>query len=184
MNHVMIDLETLGTAVDSAIVSIGAVCFELETGNLGDTFYQVLDLESNRLAGRVIYPTTVQWWMLQSEEARAVFNAKWISNLKDSLKEFTSWYEVWAQGATVWANGPSFDIAILEHAYAAAGLQVPWKFYNTRCVRTYRDLPGAALVDRPPFKGAAHNALADAVNQAEHVSAIHKALFCKPSTGE
>ena len=46
MNDVMVDLETLSTKPNAAIVSIGAVFFDPKTGELGDTYYQVIDIET------------------------------------------------------------------------------------------------------------------------------------------
>ena len=40
MKHIMIDLETLGTVADAAIMSIGAVRFDLDSDKIDDTgFY-------------------------------------------------------------------------------------------------------------------------------------------------
>lgn len=47
MKHVMLDLETMGSGPRAAIVAIGACCFEPETGRIGETFYQAIDLESS-----------------------------------------------------------------------------------------------------------------------------------------
>jgi len=48
MNYtdVMLDLETMGRKSNSALVSIGAVEFNLETGETGKEFYEVIDLQS------------------------------------------------------------------------------------------------------------------------------------------
>lgn len=36
MNHLMIDLETLGTSADAVILSVGAVKFDLESDKIDD----------------------------------------------------------------------------------------------------------------------------------------------------
>ena len=41
--HVMLDLETMGRKSNSALVSIGAVEFDLITGETGREFYKVID---------------------------------------------------------------------------------------------------------------------------------------------
>ncbi|EOK3105399.1 3'-5' exonuclease, partial [Escherichia coli] len=46
MNNLMIDLETMGKNKDAPIVSIGAVFFTPETGDIGQEFYTVVSLES------------------------------------------------------------------------------------------------------------------------------------------
>jgi hypothetical protein len=57
-------------------------------------------------------------------------------------------------------------------------MEVPWKFWNSRCFRTYKNLPGAKSV-RAPDAGIKHNAMADALTQAQTLCAIQKALFTK-----
>lgn len=46
MNNLMIDLETMGKNKDAPIVSIGAVFFTPETGDIGQEFYTVVSLDS------------------------------------------------------------------------------------------------------------------------------------------
>ena len=48
MKDVMVDLETLATSADAVILSIGAVRFDLETGEIDDAgFYASISVESN-----------------------------------------------------------------------------------------------------------------------------------------
>lgn len=71
MNHLMIDLETMGNKPNAPIVSIGAVFFEPSTAELGADFYRVVSLKSAVRGGAVPDGDTILWWMQQSEEARA-----------------------------------------------------------------------------------------------------------------
>lgn len=171
MKNVMIDLETLGTAADAVVMSIGAVEFDLD-GRIGRTFYRSISIDSNLDAGRRVQEDTLIWWMKQSEEARKVFEEPKTS-LEGALLELSQWYP---KDAKAWSNGASFDSPILEHAYCQAHMETPWYFWNTRCVRTYRDLPGADGITKVQAE-VAHNALSDAIAQAKHVQAIHQALF-------
>lgn len=174
MKHLMVDLETLGTTADAVICSIGAVKFDLETLAVADDgFYASIDVSSNLDLGRRINEDTLLWWFKQPANAQAVMFEDKIS-LVPALEEFSDW--IGADDMVVWAKGPSFDIAMIEHAYKQAKIEVPWKFWNTRCVRTYEDLPGAKA-HRAQQTGVKHNALADAVTQAESIVNIHRALF-------
>ena len=76
----------------------------------------------------------------------------------------------------MWSNGADFDLPMLAHAYNQVGIEVPWKFWNSRCFRTYKNLPNAKNI-RVEALGVKHNALSDAYQQAQTVCAIHKALF-------
>ena len=67
--HVMLDLETMGTGPTAAITAIGAVAFSVEAG-ITDTFYKKVDLESSVRNGGTMDPGTVIWWLGQSDAAR------------------------------------------------------------------------------------------------------------------
>jgi len=171
MNHVMIDLETIGNDYDGIFTTIGACVFDPQTGELGRTFYESVNWESAVAAGRTITPDTLKGWMTQSEAAQKEIT-KDGRKLETVLREFASWLP---GEAVVWGNGPTFDIGKLETAYGY--YNIPWKFYNIRCVRTIRDLAWD-WVDRDdiPFVGEKHNALADAIHQATYVSKMWQAL--------
>lgn len=176
MKNVMVDCETLATTADAVILSIGAVRFDLETGQVDDDgFYLSISVDSNLALGRRISEATRLWWFKQGAAAQQVFFEP-KETLKQALIEFSDW--LGTGDYCMWSNGADFDLPMLAHAFTQCGVEVPWKFWNNRCVRTYKNLPGAGSI-RPAKQGVAHNALADAVSQVELVSAIHKALFQK-----
>lgn len=159
--NVMIDIETLGTKPGVAVLSIGAVMFG--PAGLGKSFYANVSLQSCTDLGLTIDPGTAGWWMEQSDEARqAAFRAD-AAPLHDVLLDFHTWLS--DQRAThPWCHGASFDVPILEAAFKACRLEVPWEFWNVRDTRTLYDLAGVK-VDRST--GTHHNALDDAKAQAE-----------------
>ncbi|EJJ8002063.1 3'-5' exoribonuclease, partial [Escherichia coli] len=61
--HLMIDLETMGKNPDAPIISIGAIFFDPQTGEMGPEFSKTIDLET---AGGVIDRDTIKWWLKQS----------------------------------------------------------------------------------------------------------------------
>lgn len=166
-NHVMLDLETLGTAADAVILSIGAVKFNAKKINDAG-FYSIVSVESNLALKRRVQEDTLAWWMKQSDAARALFLQPGCT-LQAALEDLADW--IGNDDVTVWSNGASFDIPILEHAYVQTGLTVPWKFWNTRCFRTVKSLPLAKSVPAPT-PAIAHHALHDAIAQARHLQAI------------
>ena len=177
MNHIMVDLETLGTAADSVIMSIGAVKFDLEPKKIDDEgFYTSITIDSNLAQGRRIQEDTLCWWMKQTPEAQIVFHeAK--QPLEEALCDFSDWIGPGYKGQ-IWSNGADFDIPMLAPAYRQFCIGVPWRFWDSRCFRTYKNLPGAKNVVLAP-SGVKHNALSDAVNQAVALQNIHAALFGK-----
>ncbi|MGO2306000.1 MAG: 3'-5' exonuclease [Providencia sp.] len=184
--HLMVDLETMSNKGNAAIVSIGAVAFEPSTGEIGPTFYTVVDLKSCERAGLHIDADTVLWWMKQSAEARAAIVADG-DDLFITLLSFGVFSrEVLTDDVQVWGNGVDFDNVILRNAYGAVGLDPFWKFYNNRDVRTIVELGRNAGIDPKKtlqFEGEQHNALADAIHQAKYVSIIHQHLI-KPIADE
>ncbi|EFG9970480.1 exonuclease, partial [Escherichia coli] len=65
-DHLMIDLETMGKNPDAPIISIGAIFFDPQTGDMGPEFSKTIDLDT---AGGVIDRDTMKWWLKQSREA-------------------------------------------------------------------------------------------------------------------
>ena len=169
MNRVMLDLETMGTSSNAAIIAIGAVKFDKE---VTDKFHVIIDLQSSMDAGLEIDGNTVLWWMQQSDDARAHFKKEGVS-LTDALMMFYEWFEY---GDEVWGNGAAFDNVILLNAYKAVGLQPPWKFWKDRCYRTLKSLYPEITKNRV---GTLHCAVDDAESQARHLIKILAAVAKK-----
>lgn len=163
MKNIMIDLETMGQKGNAAIVSIGAVYFD--NSGLGRQFSMLVDLESSVDAGLDIDASTVMWWMKQSEAARSSLAGD-AENIVDVLSAFSVFA---ADGFTLWGNGADFDNAILANAYDKCKMPFPFKFWNNRCYRTMKNIFRDVKMDR---KGVYHNALDDAISQAEHLVKI------------
>lgn len=178
--HIMVDIETLATTADAAVVSIGAVKFDLTSDQFDDkAFYSVISMESNMDWDRHIDADTMRWWMDQSPEARNIFAPSTPkTGLVEALEDFAAWYG--DPNQCIWSNGANFDEPILAHAFYHCRVPLPWKFWNVRCMRTYKNLPGAKDIVLPR-EGTHHNAMDDALHQARLLQMIHKQLF---STGK
>lgn len=158
------DLETLSTDPQALILSIGAVKFDRDTGTMDpDYFYRIIDIEAPGPQG-VIDPSTVAWWMRQSQEARdAIFGSDVERTpLRVALAEFADWigdgdYDLWQRGDK--------DSQWLVSAFKGNGLEVPYKYWRVRDQRTLCDLfkPFLPLRDA---EQTPHNALGDAYYQA------------------
>lgn len=171
LKHVMIDTETLATTADAVIMSIGAVKFDLDSDTVDDAgFYASVSIDSNLQYSRSISEDTLVWWLQQSATAQKLFTEpkQTLDAALQSLDEFFDHPDY-----CVWSNGADFDIPLLAHAYKQLGWETPWKFWNSRCVRTYRGLPFAAKV---PKLANDHHALRDAINQAKLVQQIQRAM--------
>ncbi|EJL6536061.1 3'-5' exoribonuclease [Vibrio cholerae] len=188
--HVMLDLETMGNGSNAAIVSIGAVVFSPETGELGADFEQIVSLNSSSHYGE-IDGSTVSWWLTQSEEARSIFHRDTPkSSLKDALLEFNQWlFDLGDQkDIQVWGNGSGFDNVILANAYKATRIKPSFFHWNDRDVRTIVEMGRSILGIDPKStlerQGIHHSALDDAKFQAAYVSTIWQAIqmFTKPKS--
>ncbi|KEK73490.1 putative exonuclease, partial [Escherichia coli 3-475-03_S3_C2] len=162
-DHLMIDLETMGKNPDAPIISIGAIFFDPQTGDMGPEFSKTIDLET---AGGVIDRDTIKWWLKQSREAQSAIMTDEIP-LDDALLQLREFIdensgEFFVQ---VWGNGANFDNTILRRSYERQGIPCPWRYYNDRDVRTIVELGKAIDFDARtaiPFEGERHNALDDA----------------------
>lgn len=173
---VMFDLETMSTRPNAAILSIGAVGMDLANLRLtGESFYVNIELSSCADLGLHVSTSTQDWWAAQEQEARDALtkNAK---PLRDGLQDLRNWLRTEGckpHNVRPWGNGAAFDVVILESAYKACDMAVPWEFRNHMCYRTkknehYRTVPPGARV------GIKHNALDDALTQAEHLFRIYR----------
>ena len=177
-DHLMLDLETMGKNPDAPIISIGAIFFDPQTGDMGPEFSKTIDLET---AGGVIDRDTIKWWLKQSREAQSAIMTDEIP-LDDALLQLREFIdensgEFFVQ---VWGNGANFDNTILRRSYERQGIPCPWSYYNDRDVRTIVELGKAIDFDArtaTPFEGERHNALDDARYQAKYVSAIWQKLI-------
>lgn len=174
MKHIMLDIETGGNSPSSIIFSIGAVQFDMATGEIGKQFYINIDAEDSQKQGLTFDASTVLWWMKQSDEARKSLEYN-CTTLKSALSGFESWLEeVNDKDVQIWANAPSFDMVLLKAAYKTIGNREPWFYWQERCVRTliaFNPLLKKAVVNDFP-----HNAIGDCLYQIKYCSAIYNTI--------
>ncbi len=160
--HVMLDLETLGTEPGCVVLQIGAVEFDLFTGETGRTYKADISIKSCLDAGLTIDPDTMCWWMQQSDEAKALFDQEGKITLWDALDGFNKFYKAEQR---IWGNSNRFDLGILEAAYKMTRHEkTPWKHTSERDVRTIADLV-PEIKKNHVFVGVKHDTISDALNQ-------------------
>lgn len=177
MNDIMIDLETLGLGTNALILSIGAQVFDLEKQRSYSQrcFTINIDPENAQWHGQVIDASTVDWWMQQDNTTRTLLRGQ-RQGLVTALSQFGDWLSTFSP-YLVWGNGSTFDISILEDAYKLVNFTVPWGFRDVRDMRTIIDIAARLGVDIPRVvPRTAHNALADAIAQADWVITTFSAL--------
>ena len=71
ITDVMLDVETMSTRPDAAIVSIAASFFNEDS--FGPQAYMAVSLKSSMDAGGVVDADTMLWWMQQTQEAQSAW---------------------------------------------------------------------------------------------------------------
>lgn len=171
---IMIDLETLATSPDAAILTIGAVKFDPFGDDIKEPdcekFYVKVDLDSCDRIGLVTHEDTIAWWSNQSQEAQdEAFSADERIDIVDAMNQL---YKFCWGAKRVWSHGAGFDIIICEYIYRKIQKATPWSFWQVRDTRTLFDL--GIDPKRPPV--LKHHALEDAWNQAVGVQNVFKKL--------
>ena len=170
-----IDLETRSLSYDAQILSIGAVFFNAETGELKQDFYRSVEVGSDPLGH--FDPDTEAWWQGQEPNARSVLRDPLADPAGLVLLDFYRWVSAAsfddASAIRPWGNGSIFDIVVLENALRRFNLKTPWMFWNVRDIRTVADFAGVSRYDIP-FQGIPHYALDDAKHQAKIVCAAYR----------
>ena len=167
-NHIMVDLETLGTEDDSVILSVAAVKFDIKTGEILDKLYKKIDIEDSMKLGFKIYPDTFKWWVKQNVESfKEAFN--------DSITEFEVLDELMefiGKDDFLWANSPTFDISMLRYHLKTNNYIIHWNFYNQRDVRTIASIDNKIKKEIVKQNPMIHNALEDCLIQIKYVVKI------------
>jgi len=167
----MLDIETMGNQSYSSILSIGAVQFDLETGEIGKKFYTTVSLDSCLQTGLIINGSALEWWMKQNEQAKKDLFSGEKLHIASALYELSSFIEDISPKPIVWGNSARFDCGILTDAYNKLSLKTPWDFRDERCVRTLVSFnPSIKLSEK--MVGNYHNPIDDCIYQIGYCSKI------------
>lgn len=171
--QISFDLESLSLEPNAMILAIGAVEFDAATGELGNTFYRTIDITAKG-GGGVMDPATVKWWVNQSRAARErIFADPEAVPLAQALIDFSEWLgfddslpEGEYPDVKLWQRGDR-DSLWLTSAYEGLNLARPYRYNQVADQRSITDLfPSEWFV----WDGTAHDALSDAILQAEHLA--------------
>lgn len=174
LSDVMIDLETLDVLPTATILTIGAVKFDPFGDDLNEPscekLYIKVDIDSCDTIGGTVSASTLEWWASQSKEAQEdAFDPNNRISIEEALNQL---YKFCWGAKRVWSHGVGFDLIILENYFRKIEKAVPWQFWEMRDTRTLFDIginPERATV-------TAHNALADALDQALGVQRVYRTL--------
>lgn len=163
---VMVDIETVSTKQNAAIVAIGAVEFTIPDG-ITRQFSVNIDVNSSHAYGLDIDRSTLEWWFKQPIETQKAWQTN-KKSLPDALNMFIEWLGDCEKTMMV-SEGNVFDFGILYSSFDAVGLEKPWKYWNEMDTRTV-----GIMMNMRMSTGNDHIALKDAINQTEQFLGLFK----------
>lgn len=188
---IMVDIETLGNKMDSTIIQLAAMAFDIKKGKTLHEFNQVADIEKNE--NRInVTGSTLEWWMRTNKELFSELLNSGEYSSEDLIRAFHNWIKdikrIYGEGETdfyLWGNGILFDNAMIRHQMESLKLEYPIFYRNDRDVRTIVDLAGAKSgLSEKELKSkfndellVAHNAFDDVVYQIGLVSGCYNMLI-------
>jgi hypothetical protein len=168
----MIDIETLGTANNAHVLSVGMVWFDIRHPDESLVELPILHPDMAQPLS-MIDGDTVAWWMKQGTEAKQVFADTVEREALSVVAEKV--YQNANNAQRIWAKDPDFDCIILANfVQNYLSKSIKWPYWKGRSVRTMLDVLPATKEMR--FEGVQHNALADAVHQAKQMQAVFSHL--------
>lgn len=197
INTVVIDIEDLDLSPTAVILSIGAIAFDVN--DISDlrqviknevpvhshvrpkSLYLLVDTFDQLMSGRTVSKSTQHWWKQQGEEAKKALTGPTArDSIESALVMLAGWFYKFPS-IPVYFRGPDHDGAILENAFKMYGIQCPWKYNQKRDVRTFIDVKTGGskgyLEHTPSFEFVKHNALHDAMNDAEQMCLAHNQSY-------
>jgi len=171
----------MGGPPKGALISIGAVYFDIRTGTLGAQFSVNIDLRSSVSKGMMTDEKTIKWWNGPSNAEALELTKVDMVTLPDALMEFMNWIAENRKQPMMWGNSSSFDNVILDEAFKLCELPFPSHYRQWRDMRTWtqelgKDLLGLKKKDFSHLEEdwQAHVALDDAIKQARIISEIYQ----------
>lgn len=179
--HLMVDIETLDTKSNGAVIWIAAQFFNMDSGELGPSFTQAITISSNMKAGLNLNSDTALWWLRQEDALKAWANAE-KKELPEALDLFSEFIDKNCSevGFEIWGNSNRFDMGMLDNAYTRLGKKLPWRFRDERDVRTlvsFNPKIKEEVIKNAVESGAErHNPLVDVQLQIKYCVATYKTL--------
>ncbi len=167
---VMIDIETMGRPPNGALCSVGLVRFNRHTGEMGRDVHLAIKLDTAVKVGMKLDPSTVMWWAMQEADAGRALTR----GADDIRLQLGTLRQYFTQHDTVWAKPRNFDLVILRSAYNLLNMACPFKEEQESCmsklIKTAKKKHD--FVTSVERSGTHHNALDDAITQAEQLTDI------------
>lgn len=187
MTDMMVDVETTGTnPAYAAVIQIGAIKFNYDTGEIGGTFNRCLEMAP----GRFWSEGTKAFWAKQPAHVLGDI-VKRAEPAEQVLRDFSLFAADGAPygGYRFWAKPLSFDWPMIASHMEQYGMQMPFAFWQARDVRSFISgllgCPQNVDMNHITLAGDAHNALYDCALQLKQLFAAKNGEFnLKVAEGE
>lgn len=186
---IMVDLETLGKGYRPPILQIAACLFDVETGEIFDTFDHTADIRSLKN----IEGDTLSWWLETDKELLANLVARGHSVAdggfpeKELIEMFANWVKGQANGCPIyfWGNGILFDNRIIKEKCEQYNLQYPIPYNCDVDMRTIIELAArkTGFESQKDYRnqflrsGLEHDAMSDVLHQVKCVCQAYQDLM-------
>src|SRR5436190_10777443 len=168
MQHMMIDIETLGSGPTAPVMAVAAAMFDpVGIGHIQSPMYANVELDQQiKKAWSKPDAETIQWWLHQSDAARTRLYDPTPIEPQSAIMALCNYHNTYNPEA-VWANGATFDFPILDNMARESGKRLPWHYRAVRDMRTLMNLwvdtgQQAITVQRTTLK---HDAQEDVLHQ-------------------
>ena len=163
--HIIIDIETLGRRNDAAITQVGIVIAD-EDFSILDSYLIQVKPDAWNTCDRTFTGETLLWWMQQKNtpvSKRATHIVHSYKYLVDKLYQIFNRYNT--EDTIVWTKG-SMDLFCIKDLCEYLNMEIPWKFWQPRDIRTTKELIKDWKVCE---NNNAHNALGDVLTELEEL---------------
>lgn len=181
----VIDLETTDTRPTAEVLTIGIAVVDTLLGKvLDETCHLVVSLDQQ--IGRTRSAETLAWWRgIRGKAHEIAFspNRLPLKTCLDAVDNFLN--SAGALGdSTVWGNGATFDIVIMESLFAAEGRAAPWSYRDIRDLRTIYEAAGVESDDVTSAGLVKHVAVDDAIEEARRLVKALGVLGLRAQSGD
>lgn len=183
--EIMVDIETLGKALDPTVTQISAAAFNIGTGEIVDEFNEYIHIPEKLN----IDNSTIIWWLSENPELlKNILTSCGAAenNEKDVISNFVDWVnelKTWYNQVYLWGNGILFDNRIISQKCQKYDIEYPIFYRNDRDMRTIVDLAATKMnMDSEDYRaqfefdGTEHDALCDVKHQIKVVCNAYQTL--------
>jgi exodeoxyribonuclease VIII len=178
----------MDTSPTAAITAVAAVAFNPETGDLGNTFYQAVNLESSEEMGGTISGAAVKEWLRQGPEARSEVLSDRATNIRYAMSELENFIlrNCHSHAPHVWMRYTNITAPILLYTMNRTNIKGAWMLHNLHSTDTLEYAALSAGINASAKVIFAHkysSTLDDAIHQTGIITHIWQHLI-KPHQQE